>query len=743
MPGITKPGGAKPETSGTHGTKAGRFRRHCHKNRPALRVFRFPYFIVQTSVFPTICVADRTSREGETPRYAETNCMDELPLLLADGVAALPDPLGVGTFLHFEADATASRHVFAVGAGVGITRFVAQHRYEPFWMTVATGERLGAVPVETQFLLAELDNGRFALFVPLIDFLLRCSLQGDGADGLQLVAETGDPAARQESATGLFVAVGDDPYSLISGAAMAVSKYLGTTRLRFEKPLPAFCDDFGWCTWDAFYQDVSHDKVIEGLESWKAAGITPRFLILDDGWQSVSEDTTGEKRLIGFCANEKFPGDLYTTVSMAKNDFGVETFLVWHAFNGYWGGVVAEAFPGCNAVSIARESSEGIKSHAPNVDNYFGNIVGVVPPDEVYRFFHDYHRYLRSQGVDGVKVDSQASLETVVRGLGVGGRVPAMRSYREALEGSVAVHFEGRLINCMSCANEMLFQAPASNLTRTSTDFWPDKPESHGLHLWVNAHVSAWWGQFVHPDWDMFQSGHPMGLYHAAGRAVSGSPIYVSDKPGTHDVSVLRRLVTPEGRVFRCASPGVPTRDCLFADVTKDAVLLKIVNVSGGAAHLLGVFNARHSETGTEPITGAVTLADAPSLADEAVAVYAHLARELRVLRGADRWEITLAQLRCEVFTLLPLSGYGVTPIGLGNYFNAPGAIVEVAVSEDGKTHDITLSTSGEFVAHCESAPVSVEVSGDPAPFDYDADAKTLRVAVDSAWFGTVRVVLA
>ncbi|MBC8136517.1 MAG: hypothetical protein H8F28_11570 [Fibrella sp.] len=667
-----------------------------------------------------------------------------LPLTLAaEGVTTLPDPHNVGTFLHFTATATASRHVLAVGSVPDLVRYVAHHRYEPFWMTAATGTSAGTIPVETQFLLAELTDGQVAVFVPLIDGTLRASLQGDGENGLQLIAESGDPAARQAELTGIFVAVGEEPYDLLARAARSVADHLGTTRLRYEKPLPAFCDDFGWCTWDAFYQEVSHDKVREGLESWEASGITPRLLILDDGWQSERTFPTKERRLTGFAANDKFPGDLAPTIQMAKGEYGIETFLVWHAFHGYWGGIDGDALPGYGAVSVARDSSEGTRHHAPNVDNYFGNLMGVVPPAHIYRFYQDYHRHLRSQGVDGVKVDSQASLETVVRGLGTGGRVPAMRAYHEALEGSVAVHFEGRLINCMSCANEMLYQAPASNLTRTSTDFWPNKPESHGLHLWVNAQVSAWFGHFVHPDWDMFQSGHAMGLYHAAGRAVSGSPVYVSDKPGTHDVEVLRKLVTPDGRVFRCDSPGVPTRDCLFADVTKEPVLLKISNVSRGGAQLLGVFNARYTETGTEPVTGVITLADlSEGFIGERLAVYAHNAKELRVLGETDRWEITLAQLECEVFTLVPLFDYGFAAIGLVNYFNAAGAIVEASISDDEKTHDLLLETGGDFLAYCETVPQEVEVDGDATPFDYDAETKTLRVTVGGEGLCSVRVVL-
>lgn len=60
-------------------------------------------------------------------------------------------------------------------------------------------------------------------------------------------------------------------------------------------------------------------------------------------------------------------------------------------------------------------------------------------------------------------------------------------------------------------------------------------------------------------------------------RAVSGGAVYVSDKPGQHDFTLLRRLVLPDGYVLRAQLPGRPTRDCLFADVLRDnRSLLKV-----------------------------------------------------------------------------------------------------------------------------------------------------------------------
>jgi len=661
----------------------------------------------------------------------EALLLDDSPLLrtLPDNVTtAVDDPNGTGVFLKFTAKAPAARHVFPLGDLTGVRRFAALPRYEPFWMTAMTGTRGGEVRPETQFLLLEAADGAACVaLVPLVHGVFRCSLQGSGEDGLELVAETGDPAVVGTEITGLFVAAGEDPYALMAAAARSVCDFLGTGRLRTEKPLPEFADAFGWCTWDAFYADVSHEKVREGLESFRAGGVAPRLLILDDGWQPWRQTATGEKRLTGFSANDKFPVDLAPTVRMAKDEYGVETFLVWHAVGGYWGGVDEKALPGYGTVSLAREYSPGIHHYYPEGIPWFGSACGVVPPESIYRFYQDYHRHLRRQGVDGVKVDNQASLEGLGRGLG--GRVALMRAYHEALEGSVHTHFRGNLINCMSCANEMLYGALNSNLTRTSTDFWPKKPESHGLHLYVNALVSLWFGEFVHPDWDMFQSGHAMGSFHAAGRAVSGSPVYVSDKPGEQNFDLLRRLMLPDGSVLRAPGPGRPTRDCLFHDPTKEPVLLKIFNENAVTA-VIGAFNARYGGEGTpsEPISGTVSPADVPGLEGERFAVRAFGTGEMRVLGAEEAWPLTLEELTWEVFTLAPVQG-GVAALGLTGMLNGGGAVHIHTVTHKGD-HLITLWGAGEALIWCENAPAAVTREGDGAtvPYRYDAPSGALTL---------------
>lgn len=80
-------------------------------------------------------------------------------------------------------------------------------------------------------------------------------------------------------------------------------------------------------------------------------------------------------------------------------------------------------------------------------------------------------------------------------------------------------------------------------------------PASHTVHVASCAYNSLFMGELFVPDWDMFQSRHPMALYHAAARAVGGCAVYVSDHPGT------RALQSPDRAALKlscwCGSLGM------------------------------------------------------------------------------------------------------------------------------------------------------------------------------------------
>ncbi|KAK1388973.1 hypothetical protein POM88_017151 [Heracleum sosnowskyi] len=71
------------------------------------------------------------------------------------------------------------------------------------------------------------------------------------------------------------------------------------------KKLPIFIDWFSWCTWDAFYTDVTTKGVKDGLKSFYEGGIPPRFLIIDDGY-NFGYDTTGVGSFVCTMEREEF-----------------------------------------------------------------------------------------------------------------------------------------------------------------------------------------------------------------------------------------------------------------------------------------------------------------------------------------------------------------------------------------------------------------------------------------------------
>ena len=156
--------------------------------------------------------------------------------------------------------------------------------------------------------------------------------------------------------------------------------------------------------------------------------------------------------------------------------------------------------------------------------------------------------------------------------------------------------FKGnRLINCMCHSTENLFNYRTSNLLRAADDFYPSDDASQPVHLAHVAYNSLFLGEIGTPDWDMFTSTHKDAGMHAAARAVSGGPLYVSDRPGKHDPQLLQKLVLPDGTQLRCKGPGRPTRDALFTDPNTDgASALKIWNRNAHTG-VVAAFNVQGS----------------------------------------------------------------------------------------------------------------------------------------------------
>jgi raffinose synthase len=348
----------------------------------------------------------------------------------------------------------------------------------------------------------------------------------------------------------------------------------------------------------------------------------------------------------------------------------------------------------------------------------------LVPPSAIAQFYGDFHRSLRAQGVDGLKVDNQAALEGL--GEGSGGRIALMQRYREALEGSAHVNFGGNLINCMSCSTDMLYSARASNLVRSSDDFYPNNPETHGRHVVTNSLFGFWFGQFVQPDWDMFHSAHPAGAFHAAARAISGGPIYVSDKPGQHDFDLIKSLILADGRTARTLKPAVPTADSLLANVLAGDAPFKAF-APNASNWIVGAF---HCHYGADEITvsGFVSSDDVPELRGKDVIAYAD---------GSIRRLPTPIQLGALEYRLITLAEVvdGFSVIGLVRLLNPGGGVGKV--TRDRKCVVVEALAGGEFLAYSQLKPRSVEIRSGATwaeiPFQWESESVRVFLPDDAA----------
>ncbi|EKX32094.1 hypothetical protein GUITHDRAFT_159002 [Guillardia theta CCMP2712] len=507
-----------------------------------------------------------------------------------------------GLFLSVRSVAPKNLHFVSLGKLV-CDKFLALSRMKLWWMNPSWGSKSEDIPPETQFLLlrlskADSEEEKYAVVLPIISGAFRsCIVSGRNKGIISLRVESGDSKVDSNLVQDIaFVAVGKNPYDLIHQSMAAASDRMKTFKLRKYKSFPASLDSFGWCTWDAFYSSVDGPGILQGVEALAAGGTPARTLIIDDGWQDttfVEEDDhlpmdDWVKRLRSAEAGERFvaslqDGSFKAFIERLKEKHGIHIVYCWHALMGYWSGVhvgkpaVASMDPNIRTPG----PMSGILHVEPTLawDALILNGVGLPHIDKVDDLYNSLHAYLKSSGVDGVKVDGQAALTML--GGGLGGSAATTRRFVQAMEKSVVHHFGSDMncINCMCHPTECLYSYNVTSVARASDDFWPRDPASHTVHVANVAYNSLFIGEIAQPDWDMFQSKNEVATLHAVARSVGGCSVYVSDRPGEHDFDLLKRLVLPDGKILRASLPGRPTRDSIFADVTSDGLSpLKVWN---------------------------------------------------------------------------------------------------------------------------------------------------------------------
>nr|XP_027125035.1 galactinol--sucrose galactosyltransferase-like [Coffea arabica] len=701
----------------------------------------------------------------------------------------------VGSFIGFDAIEPKSRHVVPLGKLKNI-RFMSIFRFKVWWTTQWVGNCGKDVEHETQMMILDKsDNGRpYVLLLPILEGPFRASLQPGTEDYLDICLESGSSKiCRSHFCSCLYMHVGDDPFQLVKEAMKVIKVHLGTFKLLDEKRPPGIVDKFGWCTWDAFYLKVSPKGVWEGVKTLVEGGFPPGMVLIDDGWQSICHDdddvndqkgmnrtSAGEQmpcRLVKFEENYKFrdytssrvPYDkgMGAFVSDLKEEFrSVEHVYVWHALCGYWGGIRPNVPNMPESRVISPKLSQGLQMTMEDlaVDKIVNNGVGLVPPEKVQEMYEGLHSHLESAGIDGVKVDVIHLLEMLCEEFG--GRVELAKAYYKALTASVRKHFKGNgVIASMEHCNDFFYLGTeAIALGRVGDDFWCTDPSGdpngtfwlQGCHMVHCACNSLWMGNFIQPDWDMFQSTHPCAEFHAASRAISGGPIYVSDSVGKHNFQLLKSLVLPDGSILRCQHYALPTRDCLFEDPLHDGkTMLKIWNLNKFTG-VLGAFNCqgggwcpvtRRNKSASEFSVPATCLASPEDIewsngrnpislkGVELFAIYMQREKRLKLLKLSDNMGISLKPFGYELMIVSPVTVLTkklvqFAPIGLVNMLNSGGAVESLIYDDDDDKSSVSIGVrgSGEMRVFASEKPISCMIDGIDVEFSYNDQMVIIQV---------------
>lgn len=543
-----------------------------------------------------------------------------------------------------------------------------------------------------QFVWQEKD-GLYGCLLPLCGGDATSYLKGVPG-GLELRVSTFQDGLAKAQAPAMLINFGKDPYELVIKAHESALKFLGmTAKPRTAKKFPEPLKYLGWCTWDSFYRDVNAKGILKQLQDFKRKGIPIRTVIIDDGWYKMKDNMMQENRV----DKAKFPQGLGRLIRRMKREYPIRFVGLWHALTGYWFGVHPE-----NKLDPAMKKELLYSKGWPPA-----------PPLEhgrAARFWNHWHGWMKSQGADFVKVDGQGGNLRYSRNLMPVSR--ACANVQKALQDSVNRRFNGNIINCMSMGPEQMWNWFSSNITRSSDDYMMFSKESDfWRHSRLNAYNSFSLSPITWCDWDMFWSASPNADFHQTLRAISGGPVYISDKVGAAKAEKLLPFALKDGRLLRCDQVGVPTLDCLFSDPNLGSAL-KVMNRANGA----GVIALFHATPKKANVQAAFKPSDIRGLQEETFAAWNYRERCGRLLKFDESWKLSLAPAQSCLFIVQPVK-QGFAPIGIVDKLIAPKTIRKW--KRQGNQVRVFLELGGNFAAYCDRLPVSVKAGGNNLHFEY------------------------
>ena len=509
--------------------------------------------------------------------------------------------------------------------------FVARYMETRWWSYVD----FDSIPEKTQSLLVNCD-GTHLCITPQCANTHRAQLRGSN-DRVEVYI--GSECMGYNSLEGEYIVIscGDTPRESIEKNNFLMTMREGfITPLKKDKTPPAFIEGIGWCTWNAFYHAVTAEKIETKLKEFKEKGITLGWLIIDDGWAKTKDWKISSL----YVDKDKFPEGLGEFVKRIKKEYGVKYVGIWHSMMAYWWGVEKDS-----------------ELHKDYDDCFFTTNADIIMPDyrkedKAYRFFGDWHKYLKDCGIDFLKIDTQGEMGIFLNG---NCSVPkAFKNAHEIVEKSVYETFDKEMLNCMGMGNESFGVRRYTSLTRSSDDFYPNKEGSFAKHIKQNVYNSLFYDDFYYCDFDMWWTNRSAAVQSAVLRAVSGGPIYISDELGDTNADMLKPIADESWIVNRCDNAALPVRSQTYAP----GDVLKIMNTAGNA-DIVAAFNLTDKTMGSEIVFDDLKMGSA-----EEYIAYLYFAKKFVKFNKDSKIKLDIPAGECETICFYPINGGAIM---LGN----------------------------------------------------------------------------
>lgn len=571
-------------------------------------------------------------------------------------------------------------------------KLTAVYQHKNWWLRPAFVTCKEEIPERTQLLLWKEGDTYYAAMA-LSGNQCRADI-GMGKEGIRINISSNCDTINNLEDVMLVIAAGENPYTCCEKAAKKALKVMGQEKMyRKERRYPEIFEYFGWCSWDAFYQNVSEQGILEKLEELKGKKIPVKWVLIDDGWLDADYEAQVLRGLDA--AMDKFPEGLGSIVAKMKKDYNISYVGVWQAVMGYW-----------NGIELGSAVSEKMAPFLEVLSD--GRCIPRAVQGDAFSFWNEWHSYLKNNcDIDFVKIDGQSAVSLFYWGLKT--YAEASREMQKGIGGSVAINFNNNIINCMGMAPEDMWHRPSSAISRSSDDFVPDLSHGFREHAIQNSYNSLLQGQLYWGDWDMFWSNHEENWQNSILRAVSGGPVYISDAVGQTNPQYIMPLLLEDGKLLRCEDIGVPTLDCLFEDPINTVKPLKIFNVYR-ESYIVAALNVNRDD---KDCVGELKVTDIPGLERKAWWVYSWKSEKLFKLTEHISVDYSLCANDGELFLFIPcdMEEKEVVPIGLVDKYLSVATIEKVKRCE-GKV-EVTLKESGRFnfISSCE--PKEVLVNGE------------------------------